>query len=73
MRSRDGKGVVALYIRKGIGANELNWSNKFEESIWVEIKLRGGDKLIIGCVYHSSNSNRENNERLLSLITESNR
>ena len=43
---------VALYIRKGICASELNLSNKFEESTWVEIiKLRGGDKLIIGCVY----------------------
>ena len=28
---------VALHIRKGIGASELNWSNKFEESIWIEI------------------------------------
>ena len=59
---------MALYIRKGIGASELNWSNKFEESIWVEI--RGGDKLIIGCVYHSPNSNSENNKKLLNLITE---
>ena len=61
---------MALYIRKGIGASELNWSNKFEESIWVVIKLRGGDKLIMGCVYCSPNSNSENNEKCLSLITE---
>ena len=61
---------MALYIRKGIGASELNWSNKFDESIWVEIKLRDGDKLIIGCVCCSPNSKSENNEKLLSLITE---
>ena len=63
------RGVV-LYIRKGMGASELNWSNKFEESIWVEIKLRGGDKLIIGCIYCSQNSKSENNEKFLTLITE---
>ena len=61
---------MTLYIRKGIGASEMNWSNRFEESIWVGIKLRGGDKLFIGCVYHSPNSNSENNEKFWSLISE---
>ena len=61
---------VALYIRKGIGASELNWNNTFEESIWIEIKLRGGDKLIIGCVYCSPNSNSGNNGKFLNHITE---
>ena len=35
-----------------------------------KIKPRGCDKLIIGCVYHSPNSNSENKKKLLSLITE---
>ena len=40
----------------------------FEESSWCEIKLRGKDILLIGCIYRSPNSESSNNDKLLSVM-----
>ena len=50
--------------------NPLDFSQvaAFDESVWVEIKLKGKDKLLLGCVYRSPNSPSENNSKLISGI-----
>ena len=55
-----------LYVRNRITANEIEFQNKFDDSIWVEIKLKNNDKLAIGCIYRSPNSDQTNNQKMLT-------
>ena len=61
---------VLIYAAKSLKMNPLNFNHvaTFEESVWVEIKLKGKDKLLVGCVYRSPNSSTDNNSRLISSI-----
>ena len=63
------RGVV-IYVASSLKMNPIDFSQVavFEESAWVEIKLKGNDKLLIGCVYRSPNSQKENNAKLISGI-----
>jgi hypothetical protein len=40
----------------------------FEESVWVKIKINSHDTLLIGCIYRSPSSKRENNMELCNLL-----
>ena len=40
--------------------------NSFPEQTWA--KLRGGDKLMLGCLYRSGSGDSQNNEKLKELI-----
>ena len=40
----------------------------FSENIWLEIKLKGSDKLALGCVYRSPNSDDDNNDALNAMM-----
>ena len=40
----------------------------FEESAWCSIKLKTGDRLLLGCIYRSLNSSEENDSKLLDLL-----
>ena len=40
----------------------------FDESCWVEVKLKDKDKLLIGCVYRSPNGDIVNNAKLMSSL-----
>ena len=42
----------------------------FEESCWCELKLKGNDRLLIGCVYRNPGSSSENNQELNKSIKE---
>ncbi len=45
---------------------DLKPFNGVDESVWIEIKLKGRDKLLLGCVYRSPNSDSVNDAKLLS-------
>ena len=62
-----GRGVL-LYVKDHIPAIEVMQIINFSESAWCKINLSGGDKLIIGCVYRSPNSTRENNSNLFEAL-----
>ena len=47
---------VGLYIRRELKAEEVKINTKFQESMWVTVKLNNKDKIIIGCIYKSPNS-----------------
>lgn len=56
---RKGRGV-ALYIKKQLNPVQVLIQSDFEESVWCKIYLQNRDCLIVGCIYRSSNANREN-------------
>ena len=65
----EGRGTV-IYVKKELIACKIEPTiNSFKESVWVEMKLEGNDKLVIGCVYRSPNNDRENVNKLLDLMT----
>ena len=55
---------VAIYIKKGITANQIHPTNCADDTAWVEIKMKNKEKLIIGGVYRSPNSSGQQNDKL---------
>jgi hypothetical protein len=45
---------AALYINKKLKSEEIKFKEKFEESVWAQIKLNNNDMLLLGCIYKSS-------------------
>ena len=43
-----------------------------DESVWCEVRLTGSDKLLVGCVYRSPNSNRENDVKINTTLHKAN-
>ena len=63
------RGVI-IYTRRDLQASPSSASDIWEsdEGCWCEVKLKDEDKLLIGCVYRSPNSNAANNEKMMSDI-----
>ena len=58
-----------LYTKTSLQATLVNLqtncgNRSFQDSVWCEIRLRGTDKLLVGCIYRSPNSSAENNALL---------
>ena len=69
-----GRGI-AVYTHKSIEKSviEITSSTSFDESCLLQIRLRGGDRLLFGCLYRSpttSSKSAENNDNLNKLIQE---
>ena len=67
--SSKGRGITAQ-AHKNLKAQEVLLKTKFEESLWCEVKLKGNDKLLIGCIYRSEGGTSENNRLLNNLLME---
>jgi len=64
-----GRGV-AIYSKQELRANIVeDITNNFKESIWIEINLEEKDKLLMGCVYRSPNSNRDSVQLLIQMLS----
>ena len=50
---------VGIYTAVGLRAASFKPGSTFRDHLWVTIKLKGGDKLIIGCVYRSPSSDQK--------------
>jgi hypothetical protein len=37
----------------------------FQENVWANIKMSGKDILLVGCIYKSPNSDKENLDKLI--------
>jgi exonuclease III len=63
------RGVI-IYTKKELKAvpSKIELKCDFEENSWCEIKLKGSDRLLVGCVYRSPNSDVINNAKLMSSI-----
>ena len=49
-----------MYVKENFSAIEEVHVRNFQEAVWCMIMLRGGDKLLIGCIYRSLNPASEN-------------
>jgi len=69
LEGRHKRGVI-LYTKSHLHAtiSHISGEEKFEESLWCELKLTGADNLLIGVVYRSPNCNRDNHDHLRSLM-----
>ena len=63
---------VAIYVREDIKVDYCYplSDNNFKESVWCEIRVNSKDKLLIGGIYKSPNSNSVNHELLNGLISQ---
>ena len=67
LQNNKGRGIV-LYVHKCLRAIEKDSQSDYEESVWAEIKLKGKDKLLVGCIYRSPSSLEQNSKNLNSLL-----
>lgn len=65
----EGRGNI-IYTKDYLKAREVKFKTNYQESVWVEILLNKGDKLLIGCIYRSPQSAPTNNNILLKLLKE---
>ena len=65
-------GGVSILVNKKFNVSDFNVSvlndHHFEDSVWCEIKCEG-KPIIVGVVYRTPSSSRENNDLLLDLFT----
>jgi hypothetical protein len=64
------RGVI-LYIKNSLSSQRCDSlsDHRYKEAVWVDIKLKGDDRLLVGCVYRSPDkSTVENNQALLDLL-----
>ena len=49
-----GKRGIGIYTRDRLSATKISFENSnFEEQLWISIRLRSQDKLLLGGIYHS--------------------
>ena len=66
--TKNGRGV-SFYISNISTATLIVLCDEFCESVWVTIPLKGSDKLLIGCIYHSPTQQCGlNNARLCNVL-----
>ena len=65
----NGRGVV-IYYKPTLSVNnvDLLTNSDFNESVWIRIKLKGSDSLLIGNIYRSPSSSCDNNLNLHELL-----
>ena len=64
-------GGVMLYIHEGLPAVPCKVLNNvcFDNSLWYTISLTDNDKLLVGILYRAPSSSIDNNQKLLSIIS----
>ena len=66
----EGRGVVIYYkLDLSVSNVEVLSGFNFNESVWIRVKLKDADSLLIGNIYRSPSSSKENNAKLLSLLS----
>jgi len=65
------RGVV-IYIKENIPADESKFMGNlpFKESTWCELRINSNEKLLLGAIYKSPNSDQQNHEHLLSMLSQ---
>ena len=68
----EGRGV-AIYVKKELQPEkiETNFNDVFRESVWCEIRLKQRDKLLVGCLYRSPNSDNNSVQQMLEMLQRS--
>ena len=64
-----GKCGVEILVRRDLNPTEIKFSCIFQEAMWVKIKLKGKDELVLGMVYRSPNADgHQSTEALCALL-----
>ena len=64
-----GRGII-MYIHSSLKAVEINYDKKYEEVIWLQLKLINDKKILLACIYRSPNSPRDNSELMIKMMNE---
>ena len=66
----NGRGIC-LYIHSSLNATSYKFTQavNFQEVVWASVQLGSKEKLIIGCMYRSPNSDNNNNAQLCQLFS----
>ena len=64
-----GRGV-SIYVRDHIKCERIELTTRFNDHIWMKLRMNNNCDILIGCIYRSPNSSNENNEALLNLLQE---
>ena len=61
---------VLISVKESLRAQEIHFKgqDRVKDTVWVEISLQDGDRLLIGCVYRSPNNTKDENDMLYGLI-----
>ena len=64
-----GKRGVEILVRKDLNPSEISFAGSFQEALWINIKLKNKDKLLLGVVYRSpSGEGQLSTEALCALL-----
>ena len=63
---------VCIYTHVSLSATECCITTDCDECVWCEVRLTGSDKLLVGCVYRSPNSNRDNDVKINTTLQKAN-
>ena len=45
---------ICAYVRESISASEVSFPRtQFKEQLWIQVKMKGNDVLMVGCIYRS--------------------
>ncbi len=59
---------VCIYAKSNLGASQIQLDVSVKESVWCELKLKGTDKLLIGCIYRSPNASPDDSSMVNEVI-----
>ena len=54
--------------KKTLNATSVQIDSNFSEHVWAQIKLKNNDSLLIGCLYRSPSSSRDNCNSLINML-----
>ena len=57
-----------MYVKENFSEIEEVHVRNFQDAVWCIIMLRGGDKLLIGCIYRSPKSTCENTLNMFEAV-----
>ena len=64
-----GRGII-MDIHSSLKAVEINYNNKFEEVIWLQLNLVNDEKILLACIYRSPKSFQDNSELMMKMMNE---
>lgn len=63
---------IAIFVHESICAWQVNMTTKFDEALWIRVKSVNKEEVLMGCVYRSPQSTKENNALLRNILVEAN-
>ena len=65
-----GQRGIGVFVSNKLSVREYKTQTAFFEQLWLQVKLEGGDSLMLGCIYRSPSTGLEETKLLCSLLEE---